>query len=282
MRITTLIENDGIEGRNDLKAEFGLSLHVDTGSHRILFDTGHTGAFADNAEALGIDLASVDVAVLSHQHFDHGGGLERFFEINRKAKVYLRQSDVANRYFKDLTEESHPVGIDPSLFERFSDRFVFVNHTTEIAPDVFLLSDIPSRYSRPQGNRHLYVERDGRLLPDPFDHELVMVVQGEDGLVVFSGCSHNGILNMIGAATDHWPEERIRAVIGGFHLIGRPQLDTMAGSRDEVEDIGRRILEIGPKKVYTSHCTGERALKVLEGVMGENLEAFHTGSIIEV
>ena len=112
MRITTLIENDGIEGRDDLTAEFGLSLHVDTGESRVLFDTGSTGAFADNAKALGIDLGAVDVAVLSHQHFDHGGGLGRFFEINRKAKVYLRQSDVANRYFKDLTEESRPVGID--------------------------------------------------------------------------------------------------------------------------------------------------------------------------
>lgn len=282
MRITTLIENNGIEDRDDLVAEFGLSLHVDTGVSQVLFDTGSTGAFADNAHALGIDLGAVDVAVLSHQHFDHGGGLERFFDINRQAKVYLRQSDVANRYFKGLTKEPHPVGIDPSLFERFSDRFVFMNHTTAIAPDVFLLTDIPSRYPRPQGNSHLYVERDGRLLPDPFDHELVMVVRGDDGLVVFSGCSHNGILNMIGAAADHWPGERIRAVIGGFHLIGLPQLNTMAGSRDEVEDIGRRILEIGPKKVYTSHCTGEKALKVLGGVMGETLEAFHTGAIIDI
>ena len=282
MRVTTLIENDRIEDRDDLVAEFGLSLHVDTGESRVLFDTGSTGAFADNADALGIDLSAVDLAVLSHQHFDHGGGLERFFKINRQAKVYLRRSNIANRFFKGLTEESHPVGIELSLFERHSDRFVFINRTAEIAPNVFLLTDIPSTHPRPQGNSHLYVERGGRLRKDPFDHELVMVVRAVDGLVVFSGCAHNGILNMIDAAANHRPEDRIQAVIGGFHLMGVPQSDSMAGSRAEVEHIGRRILELGPSKVYTSHCTGEKAFQVLQGVMGETLEAFHTGSIIEV
>ena len=96
MRITTLIENDRLEGRDDLTSEFGLSLHLATDTHRVLFDTGLTGAFADNAARLGIDLSAVDVAVLSHQHFDHGGGLERFFAENDHATVCLRHSDVQN------------------------------------------------------------------------------------------------------------------------------------------------------------------------------------------
>jgi len=282
MRITTLIENDGLADRDDLVAEFGLSLHVDTGESQVLFDTGTSGAFADNAATLGIDLGAVDVAVLSHQHFDHGGGLERFLEINQRAKVYLRQSNVVNRFFKGLTEEARPIGLDLSLFDRFSDRFQFVIDTTEIAPGIFLLTEIPSIHERPKGNSHLFVEKGGRLHQDPFDHELVMVVRDLDGLVVFSGCSHHGILNMIEAATDHWPGEWIRSVVGGFHLIGLPIANSMADSRAQVEEIGRRILEIGPAKVYTSHCTGEKAFNVLSDVMGDTLESFHTGSIIEV
>ncbi len=281
MRITTLIENDTLENRDDLVAEFGLSLHIEFGTSRILFDTGSTGAFVDNAEALGIDLGEVDVAVLSHHHFDHGGGLERFFAANARAKVHLLKSDLVGRFFKGQ-EKVQPIGLDLTLFDRFSDRFQFVTDTTKIAPGVFLLTEIPSTHERPKGNSHLFVEKDGELQADPFDHELVMVVRTDDGLVVFSGCSHNGILNMTDAAAQQWPGEPIRAIIGGFHLIGLPIANTMAGSRAQVEEIGRRILEIGPAKVCTSHCTGQKAFNVLSDVMGDTLESFHTGSIIEV
>ena len=85
MRVTTLIENDEPESRGDLTAEFGLSLLIETETATVLFDTGATGAFADNAAALGIDLGAVDLAVLSHHHFDHGGGLPRFFDAHPKA-----------------------------------------------------------------------------------------------------------------------------------------------------------------------------------------------------
>ncbi len=282
MRITTLIENDGLADHDDLVTEFGLSLHVDTGESQVLFDSGTSGAFADNAATLGIDLGAVDAAVLSHHHFDHGGGLERFFAVNDRAKVYLRRGDLADRYFKGLVVVKRPIGLDLSLFDRFPDRFEFITDTTEIAPGLFLLTRIPQSHTRPEGNSHLFVQSDGGLLPDPFDHELVMVVRGDDGLVVFSGCSHNGILNMVEAATAQWPDEPIRAVIGGFHLIGLPIFNTMAASRDHVEEIGRQMLALGPGRVYSSHCTGRKAFSVLKGVMGDTLQPFHTGSIIEV
>ena len=73
MKVTALVENNAIDGRDDLCAEFGLSLHAVVGGTKILFDMGATDAFASNAEAMGIDISEVDVAVVSHQHFDHGG-----------------------------------------------------------------------------------------------------------------------------------------------------------------------------------------------------------------
>ena len=282
MRITALIENDVIEDRDDLTAEFGLSIHVRIGDRQILFDTGDSGTFADNAEALGIDLAEVDLAVLSHHHFDHGGGLDRFLKSNEQAPVYLRQAENADRYFKALAVIKRPIGLDLSLFNRWPDRFEFVSGEREIAPGVFLITEIGSNYARPKGNRHLFVEHDGSLAPDPFDHELVMVVREDDGMVVFSGCSHNGILNMIEAARDRFPDVPIKAVIGGFHLIGIPLFNTMAAGRREVEDMGREILTFSPGKVYSAHCTGTKGFQVLKGVMGDTLEAFHTGTTIEV
>ena len=282
MLITALIEIDVIEDRDDLKAEFGLSIHVRTGDRQILFDTGSSGAFADNAEVLGIDLAEVDAAVLSHHHFDHGGGLGRFLESNERARVYLRRAEAADRYFKALALIKRPIGLDPSLLDRWPDRFEHISGEREVASGVHLITEIGSNHDRPRGNRYLFVEHDGSLAPDPFDHELVMVIHEDDGMVVFSGCSHNGILNMIEAARDRFPDVPIKAVIGGFHLIGIPFFNTMAASRREVEDMGREILMMSPGKVYSAHCTGAKGYQVLQGVMGDTLETFHTGTTIEV
>ena len=100
MKVTTLIENSASPRRPELEPEFGLSLHLDRGSDRILFDTGASGSFVDNATRLGVAVEEVEVAVLSHHHFDHGGGLRRFFEVNSRAKVYLRGCAPGEHWFR--------------------------------------------------------------------------------------------------------------------------------------------------------------------------------------
>ena len=72
-----------------LGSEHGLSLYIETETHKILFDTGASGLFAENAEKMGVDLTRVDLAVISHGHYDHGGGLKTFLGINNRAKIYL-------------------------------------------------------------------------------------------------------------------------------------------------------------------------------------------------
>ena len=282
MQVTALIENDRVEGRDDLVAEFGLSLLIRRDNLEILFDTGATGAFADNAERLGVDLGKVDLAVLSHQHFDHGGGLERFLTINQRARVHLRAAGWAPRFFRALVVVKRPIGLDGTLFDRFPHRFELVTESAEIAPGVFLITEIDSEHPRPDGNRYLFVERSGALEQDPFEHELLLVVQDHDGLVVFTGCSHHGILNMIGAARRWFPDQPIKAVFGGFHLIGLPVGNSMSAPRAEVEAIGRSILELTDGTVYTGHCTGRKAFAVLAGVMGDTLQPFPTGSSVEI
>ena len=79
MKIVTLMENTRC--REDLCCEHGLSLYMETGDHKILFDAGQSAAFGENAEILGVNLKDVDFAVLSHGHYDHGGGLGKFLQI---------------------------------------------------------------------------------------------------------------------------------------------------------------------------------------------------------
>ena len=89
MKIVTLLENTA--RRPGLAAARGLSLYVETDRRKVLFDMGPDASFLDNARALGIDLAAVDAAVLSHGHSDHGGGLAAFCAVNRGASIYLRR-----------------------------------------------------------------------------------------------------------------------------------------------------------------------------------------------
>ena len=281
MRMTVLIENDPPSDGAELEAEFGLSLLFDLGETRILFDTGDSGVFADNAARLGRDIANVELAVLSHQHFDHGGGLARFLELNDHAKVYLRRAEHADR-FSRFPDRTHPIGIDLGLLEQRPDRFVELGETTEIRPGVTLVMEAGSRHPRPPGNERLLVQRDDQLEADPFDHELTMVLHEDDGMVVVTGCSHSGVLNMIDAAMERFPDQRLKAVVGGFHLIGLPAADSMALSRPEVEDIGREIRARCDGPIFTGHCTGHKAFGVLEDVLGDQLRHLTIGATTEI
>ncbi len=280
MRVTALVDNSVAAGRADLVAEHGLSVLLEREGDRILFDTGSSGAFADNAARLGVRLEEVDAAVLSHHHYDHGGGLERFLGLNLRARVHLREVVPAERWFRALGLVKRRIGIDGGLLERHPDRFEPVRGRVEILPGVHLITELSQAFARPPGNRYLWVERQGRLELDPFDHELLLVVEGDSGLVVVTGCSHNGILNLVDTAVRAFPGVPVAAVFGGFHLVGLPGM--MAASRHEVEEIGRAVLRFPVPRVCTGHCTGQKAFGLLAGVMGEALEPFPTGRSVEV
>lgn len=281
MKATALIENTCSAGADDLTAEHGWSLYAEHDGTRLLFDTGASGAFADNAVRLGIDLAAVDVAVLSHHHYDHGGGLRRFLELNSHAPVYLRGPDVAACHFRLLWKERY-IGLDESLLREHAHRFRFVTERTTIAPRTTILTRIERRYPEPRGNRRIYVTRDGEQVPDDFSHELVLVMEASGGLVVFTGCSHHGILNMIAAVTQAFPDATVDAVFGGFHLVALPPFNFISGSRREVRDMGRELLRFPVRRVYTGHCTGTHAYEVLKSVMGDRIDYIGTGRTVTV
>jgi 7,8-dihydropterin-6-yl-methyl-4-(beta-D-ribofuranosyl)aminobenzene 5'-phosphate synthase len=282
MKITSLIENSESQDRSDLEAEFGLSLHVETGDTRVLFDTGSTGAFAQNAARLGIDLTAVDLAVLSHHHFDHGGGLQAFLERNTRARIHLKRPADGDPFARVLGLAKRYVGIDKNLMERHADRFVFVDRPAEVAPGVHLLPDIEQNHPGPKGNRYLYLRKPGGWERDPFDHELILAVDEADGVVVFTGCSHNGILNMIETVANRFPDRPIKGVVGGFHLMGLPPLGLFGPSKRKIAGLGHEMLTYPSARFYTGHCTGQRAFGVLKKVMAERLEPIATGSVLNL
>jgi 7,8-dihydropterin-6-yl-methyl-4-(beta-D-ribofuranosyl)aminobenzene 5'-phosphate synthase len=282
MRITTLIENTLADDSNGLTAEHGLSLHISFDKKAILFDTGASDLFSQNADKLGVDISAVNAAVLSHHHYDHGGGLPRFFALNSDAKVCLKKPPDGDCYFKALLWRKRYIGLNSDVFKTYPARFAFIEEFTEILPDVYIFTAIGNSYPKPKGNRYLYVKRENYWSLDPFDHELILAVREDDKLVIFTGCSHNGMLNMIDTTAKKFSGIPIKAVIGGFHLVGLPKYNTMAGSKSQIQSIARKILDYPVQTLYTGHCTGQKAYAVLKSVLGEKLQHLHTGTILEL
>ncbi len=282
MKVVTLIENRSSHRDARLVAEWGLALHIEYGEHKILFDSGASGVFAKNAEHLSVDLASVDTAVLSHHHFDHGGGLRRFLKANATAGVYLGRAPMGECFTKVFLFKKKYVGLDNSLFADFPNRFSTVNQPAEILPNVFIFPRISEKYPKPLGNARLMVRKEGKFVPDDFSHEIVMAIKENDQLVIFTGCAHQGILNMIDTVANELKGIPIKAVVGGFHLVSTPLFNTMAGGKVDVEQLGKKMLEYPVGQTFTGHCTGMKAFAVLKAVMGDRLTDLVTGSQFEI
>jgi len=282
MKVTTLIENRESTLKPGLTSEWGLSLHIEFNTYSILFDTGASGAFVDNAEHLSVKVDAIDVAVLSHYHFDHGGGLERFFELNANAKVYLANAPHGEYYIKIMRIFKRNIGLDPAFMDDHRERLEIVGEATEILPGVFIFPKIIGTHPKPRGNKLLYVKSKGKLSLDDFTHELVMAIIENGKLVIFTGCAHNGILNMIDTVAKEFAGVPIKAVIGGLHLVDSLPFNFMAGNKKDVENIGKSILSYPVEMTFTGYCTGKRAFKVLKSVMGNQIQNIQTGSSFDI
>ena len=279
MEIITLIENEISEGSSGLKKEAGLSLFIRSGDMNILFDTGSSGAFADNAEKLGVDLTKVDFVVISHAHFDHTGGLERFFGINKEAKVYIREQATGQYYYKVLFLKKY-IGVDQKLLEKYAGRFIFVKDDLQINENIRIVTHFSGKHPLPSDSKHILMKKDGKLVPDDFVHEHMLVINDGDKVYCFTGCSHHGILNMVESVP---VEEKNRLfVIGGFHMYN----PVTKGLSEKKEDVIRtaQLFDANPniEKILTGHCTGMGAFGLLKGVLGDKLESIATGSKIKL
>ena len=280
MKITVLIENTKGELEN-LINEHGLSLYIEKGNKRILFDTGKTDNFIINAQKLGINLKDIDAVVLSHGHTDHGGGLLSFLKINDRAKVYMKRKVFGDYYSGNILFKKS-IGINKEVFEKYSSRIEYVDNFTEIMEDIFIITDIQRNHKIPEGNKYLFVKEGNKIVNDKFEHELIMVVKENKGICVFSGCSHNGTVNMIEAVNKSFSGTNIKALIGGFHLAKIPAMDIFSTSQDQIDLIINKIINEKIEKVYTGHCTGEKAYNKLKQGLGNKIEYIRTGSEIQI
>ena len=255
MKIVTLMENTSC--RADVCSEHGLSLYLETGDHKILFDAGQSAAFADNAEVLGVNLEEVDFAVLSHGHYDHSGGLGKFLEINGSAPVYVSKWAFESHWESD----GRYVGVDPTLQE--NPRIRYVAEQTELAEGITLFR----LEKAPMDTAGLLVEENGIRKPDDFRHEQYLLVEEAGKKILISGCSHKGILNIADAFC---PD----VLIGGFHFMKITEEEKLAEAAEK--------LLAWDTVYYTGHCTGQKQFDYLKTIMGDRLHYIAAGTVLEI
>ncbi len=266
MKVTMLMENTACQ--EDFVAEHGLSIYIETKKHKILFDTGQTDQFITNAKKLGIDLSMVDIAVISHGHYDHGGGLESFFAINDRASVYISTDAFAPYY----SASGREIGLDPML--QTKDRFIFVEDDLIIDEELELRSakHMPTSYSIESYGMQML--QNGEMLPDDFRHEQYLLIHQQEQLVLISGCSHKGILNIM-----HWIKPKHPDVmVGGFHFM---ELDPNSEEHFAL-DTAALVLANYNTHYYTCHCTGLEQYQYLKQTMGDKLRYLSAGEEVMI
>lgn len=273
VKILVLLENT--TKSSDLKCKHGLSLYIETETHKILFDMGPNDLFLKNAETLGVDLTDIDTAVISHGHVDHGGGLRYFLARNQKAKIYLRPQAVEKHYVKVFGLPFY-AGLDRSLVS--GDRFVFTEECHKMDDEIMLFSHVSGLFPLPDSDSNLFVKANGKIAPDDFVHEQNLIVSSGNKRVLLCGCAHAGIVNIVRKAKALIGEAPA-AVVGGFHLY------EPAARRYEsdayIDSVAAALAEC-PSAYYTCHCTGEKACEKMKGRLGARLKYLRTGAELRI
>ncbi len=265
MDITLLTENTA--NKRGLLAEHGLSVLIEHGGRRLLFDTGQSGVYAANAEKLGVSLEGLDGIVLSHGHYDHTGGLPEF--PGSLPPVYASSLAFEDKLCSNGEAEGfRRIGIP--WRERKRDFPVYeTREKEEILPGFFVLSRIPALLPQEPVPGLFFIEKNGTLQPDRMQDEQLLIIRMEEGLAVFAGCAHAGILNCLKHVSENFPGERIFLLLAGMHLRGC--------GRKRLEDTIEGLREYGISHMIPLHCTGAEAAVYLRQAFGASCHLAEAG-----
>lgn len=274
MKAIVLIDNR--RQNSAFKKEHGLSIYVEYGGKKCLVDLGLSDGFLANAELLGVNIEDIDYVFLTHGHADHVGGLPFFLQKNKKAKIFVAQNALTQKYFSTRRglKDISPNFQSKLIFSRMQS----VLRDIEIEPGIRLTFNKIHNYQMPQGNQFLFQEVDGKMVQDEFNHELI-VSFGIEQLLVCTGCAHHGLLNMLDSVR-RTVKSPIKWVLGGFHLL---DVDDMSQyeSKEEIAAIGKQLKQEYPDSYfYTGHCTGDEPFANLQSILGNKLSQFYTGKEI--
>lgn len=290
LKITTLAENKN-QQHAQLNSEFGFSVLIENGTDKVLFDTGKAGEFLANAKKMNLDVSDCSSIVLSHAHYDHCGGLMQYFDTfgAKEKTLFVKNSffeHAGSKYyydavgqkfdFTDGTKGYFPVGInftEKQLAEKGVTIEYIDGNSICVADGITVHGNFEKNETDKLAPNMLDKLENGAYVVDDFDEEVAVTVETSKGLVILSGCSHSGIVNIVDTIEKR-TGQKVYAVIGGFHLLDADEA--------KIQSVIDRFKTLGVEKIGLSHCTGPKATGMFQAQMPNQTFLNETGSVYEV
>jgi 7,8-dihydropterin-6-yl-methyl-4-(beta-D-ribofuranosyl)aminobenzene 5'-phosphate synthase len=265
LKITVLVTNlagDPHEG----DGEWGYSALIEADGHKVLYDTGSSADMVlRNAKALKIDLSDVEEVVLSHNHYDHVGGLmalrRELAKINPRAmsRVHVG-AGVFEPRLNAAGEDQNGLRLIKSEYLATGGVFVVHDKPAELFPGMWLTGPVPRPNSEKNWTPGLSLSAPKGLIEDNVPEDSALLFDTDQGMVILTGCAHAGIVNITEYARGILGARPIVAVIGGLHLF--------AASDEALAWTGAKLRAYGMQSLLAGHCTGIEATYRLRQSVG--------------
>jgi 7,8-dihydropterin-6-yl-methyl-4-(beta-D-ribofuranosyl)aminobenzene 5'-phosphate synthase len=245
--LSTMLADAGV-------GEWGFSALVEAGDRRVLVDTGaRPQTVLQNARELGVDLASVQEVILTHNHDDHVGGLMTLRqELMKTNPAALSRAHVARGIFfsrptKSGGEDNEMIAIKRA-YEAIGGTFIVHDSAAEIFPGGWLTGPVPRVFPERNWSVTGQVQTPDGLVEDNIPEDQSLVLNTPHGLVLITGCGHAGVINILTFSRNAFPKTSVYAIVGGLHLF--------AASDTQVDWTADKLKEFGLAYLVGAHCTG--------------------------
>jgi len=267
LKISILIDNYiEISG---LKAEHGLSMLIEEGDHKILFDCGQSSQMVKNAKKLDLELGDLSQVVLSHGHYDHTGGLSAVLDLNNDIDVYGHPGIFDKKY--SMKKQQRYIGIQEKreFYENKGANFKLSNESSKLAKNIYTTGQIPRMTSfEKTDDSFMKIDNDEYIKDDVLD-DLSLIIEKDEGIILILGCAHSGIINILKHVVKITGRDIFLLIIGGMHLAGK--------NKHYVEKILSEINRYKIRNLAPTHCSGVANLPLFKKYFGNKLIYGSTG-----